>query len=127
MAEEMAIGRSYKAQLGRKAVRNLQCENRQLRHCKEHVSQTVVQNSGIARRTGGFSGYARSENVASESATQHTSILEAFELCAKPSAKIAKTIDRQQAQSSNKSLAEDREVTYSQWFDEWQRDEEGQH
>ena len=63
--------------------------------------------------------------------------MEAFELCAQPSAKTAATTDSQQEKSSNRSLVEsDTEIVstaniddtaYSQWFDEWQRDEEGQH
>ena len=65
------------------------------------------------------------------------SILEAFELCLKPSANTASRTDGQQAQSGEELSAKndtDRvsavstdDAAYSQWFDEWQQDEEGQH
>ena len=105
--------------------------------CKTCGLKHGAINSGIARRAGGFSGYARSEKVASESAMQQTSILEAFELCAQPGAKTSATAESQQEQSSNRSLGEsDTEIVsaastddaeYNQWFSEWQQDEEGQH
>jgi hypothetical protein len=53
------------------------------------------------------------------------------------SAKTAAMKDRQQAHSSEESSADDDihsvsalgtdDAAYSQWFDEWQQDEEGQH
>ena len=65
------------------------------------------------------------------------SILEAFELCLKPSANTASRTDGQQAQSGEGSSAKNDtdsvsavstdDAAYSQWFDEWQQDEEGQH
>jgi hypothetical protein len=105
--------------------------------CKTCGLKHGAINSGIARGAGGFSGYARSEKIASEFATQQTRILEAFELCAHLGAKTATTTDSQQEKSSNRSLVEsDTEIVsaastddaeYDQWFSEWQQDEEGQH
>jgi hypothetical protein len=105
--------------------------------CKTCGLKHGAINSGIARGAGGFSGYARSEKIASEFATQQTRILEAFELCAHLGAKTATTTDSQQEKSSNRSLVEsDTEIVsaastddaeYNQWFSEWQQDEERQH
>ena len=105
--------------------------------CKTCGLKYGATNSGIARRSGGFSGYERSEQDDNEPATQQLSILEAFELCAQPGDKTAATTDSQQEKNSNGSLAEsDTDIVsaastddgeYNQWFREWQQDDEGQH